>query len=188
MYDSVLPFKTRPVLDWWLVSLSLSLVVWLFCSSPSSCFSFSPLQALGKHKPRCGLWFPLCCPGHAPLHRPVPRAPLVPLGHRPAVLLLVCFRCRRLAFSLSLSLSLWFRSPADCMQTRVYTRGWPTRRRPQLSSRLFLGCFGGRASDSVPDSLSRTVGAPPIPSRSPLKQGPEEGMGEATVLSHKCVR
>ena len=42
------------------LSLSLSLVVWLFCCSPSSRFSFSPLQALGKHKPHCGLWFPLC--------------------------------------------------------------------------------------------------------------------------------
>ena len=40
--------------------------------------------------------------------------------------LVVWFRCRRLA----LSLSLWFRSPVLCMRTLEKTMGWPIRRRP----------------------------------------------------------
>ena len=64
---------------------------------------FSPLQALGNHKPHCGLWFPLSSlPGHALRHRPVHPAPHFPPGHRPAPVF--WFRCRRLALSLSLFL------------------------------------------------------------------------------------
>ena len=59
-----LPFKTRPLLECLFGSLSLSLsfscCLVVFLSAVVACLSFSPLQALGKHKPRCGLWFPLC--------------------------------------------------------------------------------------------------------------------------------
>ena len=76
-----------------------------------------------------------------------------------------------LSLFLSLSLSLWCRSPRLCVQIRENTRGWPTRRRPQLSSRLFLVCFLGKSIGQCPGQtvLSRTVGAPPTSSRSPLK-------------------
>ena len=44
--------------------------------------------------------------------------------------LVVWFCCQRLSLSLSLSHSLWFRSPVLCMQTLENTLGWPIRRRP----------------------------------------------------------
>ena len=42
------------------------------------------------------------------------------------------------------------------------------------------------ARSGVPDSPSRAACAPPTSSRSPLKKGPEEGVGEQAVLLHKC--
>ena len=67
----VCPSRPDPCENYSWVPLS-SIVVWLFFCSPSSRLSFFSLpQALGKHKPRRGLWFPLCFPGRAPRLRPV---------------------------------------------------------------------------------------------------------------------
>ena len=91
------------------VSLSLfSLLSDCSVGWPSSRLSFSPLQALGKHKPRCGLWFPLCSlPGHAPRPRPVRPLPHLHQGIPPA-LAFVAFWWVAFSASLSLSLSLSF--------------------------------------------------------------------------------
>ena len=87
------------------VSLShsiFSLVVWLFCCSPSSRFSSSfSLQALGKHKPCRSLWLPLCCPGRAPLPRHVHPHPHLHQGTPPSP----AFVLVSLSASRSLSLS-----------------------------------------------------------------------------------
>ena len=118
-------------------------------------------------------------PAHAPRLRPVHRAPHFPLGHRPAVFFGLVLLSASRALSLSLSLSLWCRLPRLCVQIQEITRGWPTRRRPQLLSRLFLGCFLGKSIGQCPRQtvLSRTVGAPPTSSRSPLKYGAGRGSG-----------
>ena len=136
-----LPFKTRPLFESFLgPSLFFCCLVVFSVRRRRVSLFFSPLQALVKHRPRCGLWFPLCSPpGHAQRPRPVRLAPHFPQGHRPHLFFFVVwFRCRRLALSLSLSLSLslWCRSPvfACKYQRRHETWGWPTRRLPQLSS------------------------------------------------------
>ena len=95
------PFKTRPLLECLFGSLFFSLVVWLFFCPPSSSVSLSPLQVLGKHKLRCSL----CCTRPSPSTRTSCTAFSSRSPPR-RLFVLVWFRCRRLALSLSLSLFL----------------------------------------------------------------------------------
>ena len=143
LYAFVLPFKTRRVLALWLVSLSLSLsfsfsCCLLFLLQCVVAFLFLSSSGAGETQTALRFVVPLVfLPGHALCHRPVPPAPHFLLGHRPApvfsiLFLVVWFCCRRLSLSLSLFLSLWFRSPRLCVQIFENTLGWPTRRRPQL--------------------------------------------------------
>ena len=103
---------------------------WLFLFAVvASLFFFSP--GVGKHKPRCSLWFPLCFPGRVPHLQPVHLRLPLHQGIPPAPVFF--FFCRRLAVcggfrsvlavaGLSLSLSLSLRSCLRCMYACVNKR------------------------------------------------------------------
>ena len=174
-----LPFKTRPLLALcsWCLSLSLSL-------SLSCCLvvlllavvAFLFLSSSGAGETQTALRFvvPLVSlrPAHALRLQPVHRAPHFPLGVAPApavFFVLFCFRCRRLSLSLSLSvlslsLSLKCRSPLlASTHERIDGGGLPDGA-PNYHHDCFWVVFGGRVSDSVPDSnVPNCRCSPPLP-------------------------
>ena len=186
------------------VSLSLSLFLLLFgcfLSAVVACLSFSPLQALGKHKPRCGLWFPLCSFLAALFFLdPYSRYRNYTKAWLPHLLFLSFswfVFVVGVSLSLSLSLALCFsllslsgvgRPGCACRYDRIHGGGLQDGA-PNYNHDCFFGLLFGEEHRTVPRTARPELSVlPPISSRSPLKQGPEEEMGEATVLSHKCVR
>ena len=175
-------------------------------------FFFSPLQVLGKHKPRCGLWFPLCLFVLNTLHRPRPILLCLQLHlgqrpHRPAFPFVLLSRSRRTCFvfrrrlaggggfrsvlaevGLSLSLSL---SLLSCLALHAHLRckekeGVAYQTAPPVMTMIAFFFFGKRAWGSVPDGPSRTAHAPPTSSRSPSKIEAGRGSGEQLYCPDKC--
>ena len=106
-----LPFKTRPLLALWLVSLSLSLslVVWLFFLVAVVVSLFFSSSGAGETQTALRFVVPLVSlrPAHALRLQPVHRAPHFPLGMAPApAVFFLSFSVFVVGVALSLSISL----------------------------------------------------------------------------------
>ena len=168
-------------------------------SSRLSFFSSSPLQALGKHKPRSGLWFPLCCPGHAPRLRPVHLRLPIHQGIPPAPVVFFCFfsSSRRwwwglvclgvggpLSLSLSLSLSAVRLAMHVCLLPRERGGGLPDGA-PSYDHNC-LGFFREMSMGQCPGRSVQNCPCSPHFLPQPSKTEAGRGSGGATVLSDKC--
>ena len=172
-----------------LVVLLLAVVAFLFLSSSGAGETQTALRFV---VPLVLTW-----PRSSSSTRTSTTAPTPRRAPAPAVFFFVlfCFRCRRRSLSLSLSLfslSLYlFSVGRPCLQAymREQTGVAYKTAPPIIITIVFFSFFLGKEHWTAPRTDRPELSVlPPLPSRSPLKQGPEEGMGEATVLSHKCVR
>ena len=169
-------------------SLSFPWLFGCFFCSPSSRLSF--LSSPGAGEPQTALRFvvPLVFsswPRSTSSTRTSATAPTPRRGSR------TCGLCVFFWFvfvvgvslSLSLSLSLWCRSPLLCKHLRENTWGWPTRRRPQLLSRLFLASFGGKSIGQCPGQFVLSCRCSPHF----LPQSPKVGAGRGSGGGNRIV-
>ena len=156
---------------------------------------FSLLQALGKHKPHRGLWFPLCFLGRAPRLRPVHLRLPLHQGITPAPAVFFFFpssSSRRWwwgsvclggggPLSLSLSLSLFLCRPAcaACMLLLQRERGGGLQDGA-------LGFLRGMSMGQCPGRSVQNCPCSPHFLPQPSKTEAGRGTGGATVLSDKC--
>ena len=178
-----LPFKTRPLFAPFLDPSLFFCCLDVFCS-PSSRLSFSLFsQALGNHKPRGGLWFPLCSlrPGHGHRLRPVLLRLQLHLGQRPAPVLFFWFLCRRLG--LSLSLSGVGHPGCACRHNRTDGGGLQDGAPNYYHDGFFLASFWGKSIGQCPGQSALNCRCSPHF----LPQSPKVGAGRGSGGGNRIV-
>ena len=183
----VCPSRPDPCSHLFWIPLS-SFVVWMFFfCSPSSRLSFSLFsQALGNHKPRGGLWFPLCSlrPGHGHRLRPVLLRLQLHLGQRPAPVFLVSLSASRsLSRSLSLSLSGVGRPGCACRHNRTDGGGLQDGAPNYYHDGFLLASFWGKSIGQCPGQSALNCRCSPHF----LPQSPKVGAGRGSGGGNRIV-
>ena len=178
-----LPFKTRPLFASFLDPSLFFCCLDVFLCSRSSRLSFSLFsQALGNHKPRGGLWFPLCSlrPGHGHRLRPVLLRLQLHLGQRPAPVFLVSLSASR---SLSLSLSGVGRPGCACRHDSTDGGGLQDGAPNYYHDGFLLASFWGRSIGQCPGQSALNCRCSPHF----LPQSPKVGAGRGSGGGNRIV-